>query len=173
MAPENKKIPLSVVKKLPYKTLMRMINKAKDFLKKDGVMQEAFKEYDVDIEEIDYIPTYFKELDVSAKTEHGVVWLSYKLLCDGDFFEDYSYLIHEYVHFLQQTTGTKPTTSYDDENYLDNIFEQEGFSKQVEFIANQSGEDEAEEYVDDLLDYHEIEDDKEKDKLEAIFLENV
>lgn len=167
------KIPLNVVKKMPYKTLMRMINKAKKFLKTDETMLKIFKEYDVDIEELDFIPTYFDNIDVSATTDHGIVLLNYKLLADGDFFKDYSYLIHEYTHWLQQTTGTKPTQGADDGEYLDNKFEQEGFANQVEYIASHFGEDEAEEYVDDLLDHHNVEGKKERDKLEAIFLEQV
>jgi hypothetical protein len=165
----DEKIPLKVVKKMPYRTLMRMINKAKKYLKNNEVMQGVFKEYNVDINEIDLIPTYFKDLDVSAKTDHGIVYLNYKLLCDGDFFKDYSYLIHEYSHWLQQTTGTKATKSSDDGSYLDNPYEQEGFQNQVEYIADQFGDEEAEQYVDDLLEHHEVEDKKEiKDKKETL-----
>ena len=43
------------------------------------------------------------------------------------------------------------------------FFEQEGFQNQVEYIANQFGDGEAENYVDDLLEHHEVEDDKEYD----------
>jgi len=170
---KSDKIPLSVVKKLPYKTLNRMIKKMREYLKKDGVVQEMFKEYDVDIEEIDLIPMRFGNLDVSAKTDHGVIIFNYKLLTDGDFFKDFSYGVHEMTHYLQQTTGTKPTQSADDGEYLDNPYEREGFSNQVEYIANQFGPGEAENYVDDLLDHHEIEDENKRDELESVFLKEV
>ena len=165
---KSEKIPLSIVKKMPYKTLMRLINKAKKYLKSDGVMQQIFNDYNLDIEEIDYIPTFFKKLDVSAKTDHGVVYLNYKLLTDGDFFKDYSYLIHEYTHWCQQTTGDKPTKSSDDGEYLDNKYEIEGFTNQVEYIAGEFGDDEAEDYVDDLLEHHEIDGEKYDDKKEEL-----
>lgn len=169
MAEKKEKIPLSVVKKLPYKTLNRMIKKMRAYLKDDGVVQEMFKEYGVDIAEIDFIPMRFGNLDVSAKTDHGVIIFNYKLLTDGDFFKDFSYGVHEITHWLQQTTGTKPTKSSDDGNYLDNPFEQEGFQNQVEYIADQFGEQEAENYVDDLLEHHDIDDKKEfKDKKEIL-----
>lgn len=158
---------------MPYKTLMRIINKAKEHLKKDKVMKNIFKEYGIDIEEIDYIPTYFKSLDVSAKTDHGIVYLNYKLLTDGFDLFDYSYMIHEYSHWAQQTTGNKPTKSSDDGNYLQNPHEQEGFANQVHYIANQFGDTEAENYVDDLLEHHEVEDHKEKVELKDIFMEKV
>lgn len=169
MADKEEKIPLSQVKKLPYKSLNRMIKKMREFLKNDEVVKNMFKEYEVDIAEIDYIPMMFGKLDVSAKTDHGIIIFNYKLLTDGDFFKDFSYGVHEMTHWLQQTTGTKPTKSSDEGSYLDNPFEQEGFQNQVEYIANMFGEDEAEEYVDDLLDHHDIDDKKEiEDKKETL-----
>lgn len=157
------------IKNIPPHTLLRLINKAKKFLKTDETMIKVFKEYDTDIEEIDFIPTYFKKLDVSAKTDHGIIYLNYKLLEDGLDLRDYSYLIHEYSHWLQQTTGTKPTKSSDDGSYLDNTFEQEGFQNQVEYIAHHEGEDEAEKYVNDLLEHHDVDSAKEiKEKKETL-----
>jgi hypothetical protein len=165
---KSEKIPLSVVKKLPYQSLNRMLKKMREYLKKDGVVQEMFNEYGVDIEEIDFIPMRFGKLEVSAKTNHGVIIFNYKLLTDGDFFKDFSYGVHEMTHWLQQTTGNKPTKSSDDGEYLDNKYEIEGFTNQVEYIANQFGEDEAENYVDDLLEHHEIDGKKYNDKKEEL-----
>ena len=165
----NKKIPLNMVRKMPYKTLNRMIKKAKNYLKTDEVWRKVCKDYDEDIDIIDLIPTMFGNIDVSAKTDHGVVTLNYKLLTDGDFFKDYSYLIHEYTHWFQQCYGDKPTQSADDGSYLDNKFEQEGFQNQVEYIAKQFGENEAETYVDDLLEHHDVDSKKEfNDKKETL-----
>lgn len=165
----EEKIPLSQVKKLPYKSLNRMIKKMREYLKQNEVVQAMFKDYDVDIEEIDYIPMMFGNLDVSAKTDHGVIIYNYKLLTDGDWFKDFSYGVHEMTHWLQQTTGTKATKSSDDGSYLDNPYEQEGFQNQVQYIADQFGDAEAEQYVDDLLDHHEVESKKEvKEKKETL-----
>lgn len=146
-----------------------MIKKMREFLKKDEVVQKMFKEYEVDLEEIDLIPMRFGKLDVSAKTDHGIIIFNYKLLTDGDFFKDFSYGVHEMTHWLQQTTGTKPTKSSDDGSYLDNPYEQEGFQNQVEYISKHFGDDEAENYVDDLLEHHDIDSEKEKqDKKETL-----
>lgn len=173
MANDTEKLSLSKVKKLPYKALNRMIKKLREFLKKDETVIKMFKEYDVNIEEIDYIPMMFGDLDVSAKTDHAVIIFNYKLLCDGDFFEDFSYGTHELTHYLQQSTGNKPTKGADDGSYLDNPAEQEGFQNQIKYIAEHQGEDEAENYVDDLLKHHEVDSKKElKDKKE-IFLSKV
>ncbi len=170
---KKENIPLSTIKKIPYKTLNRMLNKMRAFLKKDSVVQKMFKEYNLDINEVDYIPMKFDNIDVSAKTEHGIIIFNYKLLSDKDFLKDYSYGVHEMTHFCQQTGRTEPTQSSDDGDYLSNKFEQEGFAAQVEYIANHEGEDTAKEYVDDLLDHHEIKSKPKKDELKAIFLENV
>jgi hypothetical protein len=173
MAEKKEKIPLSVVKKFPYKTLNRMIKKLREFLKKDKVVQEVFEEYGVDLDEIDFIPMKFGNIDVSAKTDHGVIIYNYKLLTDGDFFKDYSYGVHEMTHWLQQTTGNKPTKSSDNGEYLENPFEQEGFQNQLEYISEHFGKGEAEKYVDNLLEHHEVDDKKDKEKLEGILLEKV
>jgi len=167
------KIPLSQVKKMPYRSLNRMLKKLREYLKKDEVVIKMFKEYDVDIEEIDYIPMKFGNLDVSAKTDHGVIIYSWRLLTDGDFFKDFSYGVHEMTHWLQQTTGTKPTKSSDEGSYLDNPFEQEGFQNQVEFIANRDGEKEAEQYVNDLLEHHDIDSKKEKEEKKETLMAKV
>lgn len=169
---DEEKIPLSQIKKMPYKTLNRMINKAKNYLKDNEIWKNLCKEYDEEPGIIDYIPIMFGNLDVSAKTDHGIVILNYKLLCDGDFFKDYSYLIHECTHWFQQCYGKKATKSSDDGDYLHNKFEQEGFANQVEYIDEQFGKDEAEKYVEDLLEHHD-KDGKEKEKLETILLEKV
>lgn len=169
---KSQKISLKEIKQLPPHALLRMINKAKKYLKKDQVWQDLCKENKVEVDIIDLIPTKFGNLDVNAKTDHGIIILNYKLLCDGNLHDDYSYLIHEYTHWFQQCLGDEPTQSADDGDYLSNKFEQEGFSNQVEYIANHEGKEEAEEYVDNLLDYHEVTDDK-KDELQAVFLEKV
>jgi hypothetical protein len=166
---KDEKIPLSQVKKLPYKSLNRMIKKMREYLKTNEIVQKMFKEYGVDIAEIDLIPMTFGNIDVSAKTDHGIIIYNYKLLTDGDFFKDFSYGVHEMTHWLQQTTGTKATKSSDEGSYLDNPYEQEGFQNQVEYIADQFGEGEAEQYVDDLLEHHEVDSNKEKnDKKETL-----
>src|SRR5271163_405068 len=171
MSAKEEKIPLSQVKKLPYQSLNRMIKKMREYLKKSEVVQKMFKEYGVDISEIDHIPMMFGNLDVSAKTDHGVIIFNYQLLTDGDFFKDFSYGVHEVTHWLQQTTGDKATKSSDDGSYLDNPYEQEGFQNQIEYISDQFGKDEAEQYVDDLLDHHDVDSKKEiKEKKEVLMV---
>ena len=84
-ADKEEKIPLSQVKKMPYKSLNRMIKKMREYLKHNEVMQKMFKEYKVDISEIDFIPMMFGNLDVSAKTDHGIIIFNYKFYEMGIF----------------------------------------------------------------------------------------
>lgn len=154
-------ISLEEIKKIPNRLLLKLINKMKKEIKTNETWKDICKEYQLDIDELDYVPMTFADLDVSAKCDHGVIYFSYKLLCDGDFTKDYSYALHELTHFAQQTTGDKPTQSADDGEYLDNPYEKEGFQNQVEFIANEFGENEAEKYVDNLLKHHEVTNKKE------------
>ena len=170
---QDEKIPLSQVKKLPYKSLNRMIKKMREYLKQNEIVQQMFKDYDVDISELDYIPMMFGSLDVSAKTDHGVIIYNYKLLTDGDFFKDFSYGVHEMTHWLQQTTGNKATKSSDEGSYLDNPYEQEGFQNQVQYIADQFGPGEAEQYVDDLLEHHEVESEKEVEEKKETLMSKI
>jgi len=167
-----KKLPIEKVKKIPPKTLLKLINKMKEFLKTHPIVIDMFKEYDIPIEELDLIPMKFGDLDVSARTDHGIITFSYKLLCDGNFFKDYMYAVHEITHFLQQTTGDKPTQGAEDGDYLHNKFEQEGFKRQVEYIDDMHGEHEAENYVDHLLDHHDRKG-KDRNNLKEKLLEDI
>jgi len=161
---EKKKIPIEEIKKIPHAILNRLIQKLRNKLRHDETMQRVFKQYGVDIEEIYLVPMAFAELEVSAKTDHGIIYYNYELLADGDFEEDYQYGIYEVTHWLQQTAGEKPTQSADDGNYLDNPYEQEGFQNQMEYAAKEFGEDKAEQYVDDLLKHHDIKGKKKKEE---------
>jgi hypothetical protein len=151
------------------KVLAKMIDRAKKFLKNDKIMKQVFKDHDVDMEFMDYIPIKFGKIDVSATTSRGVITLNFKLLQDGDFFKDYGYLIHEITHYLQQCFGDKPTQGADEGSYLDNPAEQEGFQNQIKYIDHHHGEEEAEEYVESLLDHHDVHSKKEReDKKDAL-----
>lgn len=171
-AAKIKDMSISKIKKLPYKTLNRIINKAKKQLKTDETWQKACKEYGEEPDIIDFIPVKFGNIPVSGKTDHGVVILNWKLLKEDDFTRICSYFAHECSHYLQQTCSDHATQSADDGDYLQNPYEQEGFQNQIEFIADHEGKDEADEYVDNLLEHHEKQGD-EKDELKAVLLDKV
>jgi hypothetical protein len=165
------KYTIEKVKKIPPKVLLKLINRAKKFLKKNQVVIDMFKDHNVDINDIDFIPIKFGDIDVSATTNHGVITLNYKLLCDGDFFKDYGYLTHEFQHILDQCYGEKPTMGADDGDYLSNPNEQAAFQKQIEYIDHMFGENKAEEYTNHLLDHHDKDGDEREDLKEKLMKE--
>ena len=140
------------------KNLLKQIQVAKDRIKNSDVIKKLFKEYDIDINEIDLVPVCFKDLDVSARTSHGCIYLNTNLI-DTDFTH---YLVHELSHIAQQTTGSKPTKGSNDDDYLDNKDEQEGFQNQTEYIAEEHGARAAEKYIEKVLDHHNVEEDEER-----------
>jgi len=166
------KIPTDKIKNLSPETLLGMLNRMKKFLKKHPIVIKMFKEYDVPIEELDLIPMKFGDLDVSARTDHGIITFNLKLLNDGDFHKDYMYAVHEIEHFLQQTTGDGPTKGAEDGDYLKNPYEQSGFQRQIEYLDHMYGDDEAERYTEHLLEHHD-KDGKEKEKLKEKLMEKV
>jgi hypothetical protein len=162
------KYTLEQVKKISPKVLLKLIDRMKKHLKSDETMKKVFEEYGADIDFINDIPMKFGDINVSAQTNGGIVILNYKLLCDGDFFDDYSYAIHEITHVLQQCFRDSPTKGAEDGEYLDNEFEQEGFAYQAEYIADQEGEEEAENYINQVLDHHKVSDEERKDKKDIL-----
>ena len=62
------------------KFLIKFVKKAKE----DETMNECFDDYGVDINEIDFYPMCFADLDVSARTMHGIIYFNSKLLEDPD-----------------------------------------------------------------------------------------
>jgi hypothetical protein len=163
------KYSLDKIKQINRKKLLSIIQDGKDFIKKDKTFKKMCDEYDLSTDVIDIIPMMFGDLEVSAKTMKGIIILNYKLLQDGDFFKDYSYMIHESQHYIQQCFNKHPTKSKDGEDYLDNKYEQEAFQYQIEYISDNFGEEEAHNYTNHLLDHHEIEDGTDrKDKKETL-----
>lgn len=146
-----------------------IIEEVRHKLKASDTIKSLFKEYNIDLIELDFFPIVFsKTLDVSARTEHGIIYLNDKLKETLDDIPHY--VAHEITHVLQQTTGSKPTKGSNDNDYLDNEFEIEGFQQQSKFISETEGKDEAEDYINKVLDHHAVSDKKfdlKKDELLA------
>jgi cell fate (sporulation/competence/biofilm development) regulator YmcA (YheA/YmcA/DUF963 family) len=151
------------VRKIPKSELLDKINKIKAKIKDHDVVKDMFKEHNVDINDIDLIPMAFGDLDVSARTDHGVIILNYRLLQDG-INDDAHYFTHEITHWLQQTTNDGPTQGSAEGDYLENPYEIDAFQNQTEYIADEYGEDQAENYIEKVLDHHNVEDEDEREK---------
>ncbi len=142
-------------KKISHSQALKIIDQIKSRIKKHQALKEAFDKYGLDIDEIDNVPVCFADIDVSARTDHGIIYLNWELLKEG-FPKNDHYLTHELVHYAQQTTGDGPTKGSTDDTYLDNEYEQEGFQTQTEYLSETKGDDVAKNYINDVLDYHEV-----------------
>lgn len=136
-----------VTQGIPHKKLAPELEKIKKKVFNHSVVKDMLKKYKIDKSELDLIPMCFAKLPVSARTDHGVIYINVDV-------PEADRVVHELTHYCQQTTGNKPTPGSTEDNYLDNPVEQEGFRNQTKYIADTKGEEAAEEYIDDLLDYH-------------------
>ena len=168
-----KSLSIQQVKNLSPKTLLKIIQRAKDYLKTNDVFIEMCKDHNVDVGFVDFVPVKFGDLEVSARTAKGIITLGWKLLADGQFFNNIHYLQHELTHYCQQCYGDAATQGADEGDYLENPAEQEGFQRQIEYIDDQFGEKPAEDYVDNLLDHHNVNDADEREDKKDTLMERV
>lgn len=132
-----------------------LISLMKEKVKKDTAVIKKFKQYKVPLEDLDKVEIHFAPLDVSAKTKDMKIYINESMLDDDSEVKDpASYLAHEIVHWLQQKTHN--TAGHDVPEYLDKPTEIESFKTQIKYKKEHDGEDEAKEYTEDLLDYHNI-----------------
>lgn len=129
-------------------------------------MQEACRKYQMEIEDIDLIPVKFDDIDVSARTDRGIITLNWKLLKETNFTHILGYLCHELVHHLDQLQA--PTQSADEGDYLANPSEQKAFQSQIEFLDNHLGKEEANRYTNQVLDHHQEKGEERKEKKEIL-----
>lgn len=136
-----------------------------ELLKSNPVIQDMCSQFGVNTDELSKMPIEFTDLNVSAKTKNGKVYLNNRLLDDDDFVDDIHYIVHETNHWLQQINGDADKYHKDsDLDYLDLPAEIEAFQNQIKFISDTKGRKEAEDYVDHLLDFHEFDGKRKQDK---------
>jgi Zn-dependent peptidase ImmA (M78 family) len=116
----------------------KLISEMKETVKQDPEVQEKFEEYGVPVSEIDDVHVEFCPLEVSAKTKDGKIYLNKKMLENDSSIKDPThYLVHELMHYLQQTTGN----SLDSEDkkstdYLDLPTEEEAFKNKAKELLS-------------------------------------
>lgn len=155
--------PLTKLSKRSSPDIDKYVQQLKEKVKKDPEIIRKFKKYDVPIDEIDNVHVEFKDLDVSAKTKNKKIYLNSKMLSEDSPVKDPAhYLVHELIHYLQQSTGNTDDKKHQKE-YLDRETEQEAFQSQVDYKKREESEEEAEEYVEGLLDHHDV-DGKEREE---------
>lgn len=146
----------SKIRTLPHSELIQIINRIKEDLKSNKVVQDLFEKYGIPLAELDLVPICFKDLEVSARTEHGVIFLNWKLLEEGSIKKIDHYIVHELTHYCQQTTGDGPTKGSTEDSYLDNPYEIEGFNNQSKYLSDTRDDGTAEKYINKVLKHHDV-----------------
>ena len=145
------------------RAMLKFVQRLKNELKKDDVLQKICDDFDFDVKEIDLIPVRFAPIDTSAKTDAGIITLNTDLLKNETLDKVLSLLLHEIYHAISQLD--EPTQSADDGDYLSNPEEVSAFQHQLEYYEDKVGKEKTEEYVEQILDHHD-EKGKERDKKE-------
>lgn len=146
---------------------MKALSKVRTALMNDDIAREICDDLKMGHWHLSSVPIAFEKIDVTAKTVDGKIVLNPKLM-NKPFSILMRYVIHEMVHAIQHIHehGEKQTDKKDD--YLSREDEVEAFQYQVKFDKENRGEDEAEKYVDRLLDFHDIPDKDKDDKKEEL-----
>lgn len=153
------------VQNIDHKAGKKVIDKARNKIRDNKIVEGLFDDYEVSIDELDTIPMAFANIPVSARTEHGCIYFNKSLMEQPEELEHY--MVHEITHYLQQSTGSRPirgTSGDGGESYLDNEHEIEGFQNQIAYISDRDSKKDAEKYVEQVLDHHEIDGKKRKKK---------
>lgn len=150
----------------------RILSKVLDFLRDSEAVRGMFGYYGVPIEKINDVDIRFTDLPVSAKTKDEIIYINNKFLEDAELSDEIHYIVHELCHWLQQHCDD-PYDRFPEKgtDYLDMPSEWEAFMYQTHFMREFYGDERAEEYVDDLLDFHEIKGKEREKKREALLLD--
>lgn len=131
------------------------IEHIKAALKKEPIVQKEFKKYERDIGDVDNVSIEFDpNLDVSAKTVDGKIYLNAKML-EEDWQDYFHYAVHEVTHYLQHTSGNC-NHDQDKKKYLDNENEIEAFQNQLKYREKTEDKSQVNKYIKELFDKHKI-----------------
>ena len=145
-----------------------LIKKLKQQLKNEEEYLEKCKEYKRDPNFVDEVSIAFDDnLDVSAKTINGEIFLNGKLFDDGEWNDQMRYIVHEIIHVMQQEAG-KVNEKVKKDDYLDDDNEQEAFQAQISYMKDHETPEELQKYLEQLLDHHDIRGKERRRKIEEL-----
>jgi len=148
------------------------LSNIRKFLLTNKVALEVCAEFGFEKDILLGIPISFSdELDVSAKTIDGEMSVSTELISEG-YDIMLRYIIHELVHVFQHMDNKSKKDLYPEHEYLDRPDEMQAFQYQIEFDESARGEKNVVEYIEELLDYHEIPRGEKKEKAVEL-MENI
>jgi len=119
------------------------------------IAKQILNKFDLDKDIIRGLPLSFSDdIDISAKTLDGIISLN-KALLDKSFYIIMRYVIHELVHVCQHIAKEdRKAEKVDLDNYLNDDDEEEAFKWQISFQSETEGQEDVNEYIDELLEFH-------------------
>ena len=148
-----------------------LLSKIRSALINDSVAKDICKEYDIGNWLLKSVPIRFEKLEVSARTTDGNIILN-KELKKKPFEIIMRYVIHELTHAVQHAKKDPNLKKDKKKKYLDKENEIEAFQNQIKYADKKRGRSKTLEYVDDLLEYHDI-DGKKKVQKKKMLLEKL
>ena len=145
-----------------------LLGEIRKALVKDKIAKKICKEHSVSLDFLSGVTIKFDKIKPSAKTVDAEIILNNSLKSKS-FEIIMRYVIHEVTHAIQHAKNQNKKKSVDkSKDYLDKETEIEAFQNQIEYDSEQRGEKEAIKYVEDLLDYHDIDGKKREEKKEEL-----
>ncbi len=149
-------IKISSKKKITLEDEMEILNKIRKSLINSDIAKTICDDNNYGYWILKSVSIRFDDIKTTAKTVNGNIILSKKLL-NKSHETIMKYVIHELVHVFQHIEEyDKKGTSDKHFNYLNREDEIEAFQYQLEYDKNKKGKENVEEYVDNLLKYHEV-----------------
>jgi len=152
------------------KEKIELLRKLKEDLYENKITEKILEKFKLKKDIIDGMVLKFDEdLEVTAKTVNGEVSLNESLMSKS-FDTIMRYVVHEFVHVCQHIKNqkSKSKSSKRDDTYLDNPEEVEAFKWQSLFTKEEEGSKELDEYLDELMEYHDIPEKDQEDKIEEL-----
>ena len=146
---------------------METLARIRTSLMNDETAKDICSENDIEYWFLTSVPISFDNLKVTAKTVNGNITLNPKLM-KKPFKIIMRYVIHELVHAIQHVKDYGKKQDDKRKDYLNREDEIEAFQYQVKYDNRNRGMEKTEEYVDGLLDYHDLPENKKKDKKKEI-----
>ena len=132
------------------------------------MVKEVCNDFGFSTDIIDGVVMKFDDIETSAETVNGEMVLNNELIKE-EFDILMRYPVHELVHVFQHMNREGLNRDpYEGMEYLDRPDEQQAFRAQVEDEVETRGPEAAQEYVDELLDYHDIPEEQKGEKKEEL-----
>lgn len=132
-----------------------VLSELRTFLENSSMAKDICRENGIPISFLSGVPISFDDMKESAKTVNSYIYLNRKL-SKKPMYIIKRYLIHEITHAVQHIAEPGASKKVKNKEYLDKDTEVEAFRNQISFQMKSEGPKKTKEYVDRLLDFHDL-----------------